>query len=166
MISLLMTFVFYLTLIISVYLTGDFQILIGFCVVTSVIMTIITLASHCSLYYDQIRDIETIKEKEDDKEVYKKKAEEITSELKLYLTKEYPEYEKEIMKNFSTDNATILVNHIPNLKASDTIIEYCTQINKLQSDIYNCDLSINRERRDIRVRKRGIFILTKYLPVE
>jgi len=161
-----MTLVFYLSLAISVSLSGDFPILIGFCIITSTIMTIITLGSYCSSYYEQINDIESIKKEEDDKKVYQSKTEVIASELKLHLTKEYPEYEKEIMKSFSTDNATILVNQIPNLKASNTIIEYCKQINKLQSDIYDRDLAINRRKRNTRVRKRSIFILTKYLPTE
>ena len=69
-----------------------------------------------------------------------------------------------IFKNLSSQNVTLLATLFPEIKASDTIKNYCSRINSLQNDVYDQDLKIAELKRAIRVRSRDITRLGLFLP--
>ena len=116
------------------------------------------------IYFDQINSIERIKERQEKKEIYLKKASALTDQFKTYLVEKYPEHEMKIFKNLSSQNVTLLATLFPEIKASDTIKNYCSRINSLQNDVYDQDLKIAELKRAIRVRSRDITRLGLFLP--
>jgi len=136
---------------------GSDSVIPVFTILSSIVFIIVFIATivDCwNVYISQIEDIESIKEKEQDKEVYRKKREELTVVFKQYLAEQYPNYEKEIFSKLLPDNITAVATMFPDIKASETITDYCNKISKLTDNIYSQDLNINRKKKNIRVRLR------------
>ena len=118
------------------------------------------------IYRDHIDDIEAITMRRADKDIYKKKADALTEEFKTYLVEMYPKHEKAIIEKVFPDNLQLLGVVLPEIKASDTIKDYCKRINDLMSDVYSQDLKITTLEKNIRVRCRDITGLGRFLPKE
>jgi len=105
-------------------------------------------------YFHQAESLEKITEYKDKKEIEKKEAEALTAELKLHLTQNYPDFEKEIFEKIKPQNVSIHITKYPELQSSKTILEYVKSIRIFQKHIFDCDRMIAELNRQIRIRKR------------
>ena len=117
-------------------------------------------------YVSQIKDIERIKRAEDDKEVYQARQTELTEVFKQHLAIEYPKYEAEIFSKLIPENVTAVATLFPEIKMSDVIVKYCTQIADLTDSVYKQDLRINDYKSDIRIRARDFTNFWFLMPTE
>jgi hypothetical protein len=123
---------------------------------------IIWICCEIAIYYKQIYDFETIKNIKNRKKIYENKMNDVLPQLKMYLGKNYAEYEKDIYKSInSKDYAIFLANYpkLQNIKAVQGLIE---NINKYYNHIYSCDLDVEDKLRDIRVRQQNPFIIINH----
>jgi len=154
--------VFIISLFIAPYGSEGFCVLIGL----SVAMTIIGFVVHAVVYCEQINSIESIKECEAREKIYKKKAEALTGEFKVWLGEKYPDIEKEIFKELIPAKVSILAVSFPEIKSSETMMDLVSRINKLQGDVYSEKLNIERYRKQIRVAKRNPWVIRGTVPTE
>ena len=133
----------------ELYIFGSVLSAIGF-----VISTIAMFVSLFSDYFDQIEAIEELEQCRENKKIYKKKRDELADVFKQHLASEYPDYEKEIFSKLIPENITAVATMFPEIKASETIVDYCNKIYLLTDKIYDQDLKITENEKDIRIRLR------------
>jgi hypothetical protein len=115
-------------------------------------------------YYNQIYDLENIKQIDAVTVILKQKADNLTAEFVTYLSEQYPDLEKEIFKSISPDKVGLYLASYPQIKSSETIMGLVDMINKLQKDYYDQRLLKEVTLRDIRVRLRNPCIITAIIP--
>jgi len=104
------------------------------------------------MYVEQKRDFEEVTKTIKVEKIYKTKAIELTSTFSSYLSKQYPNFEKDIFDKIKPETIPIYLVQYPDLKSSETIMLLVEKINKLQNDTY--DQQIEREKILKRVRFR------------
>ena len=125
-----------------------------------------TVISSWVEYYEQISDIEKIREKKENKEIYTKKRDELVNVFKQHLAEQYPDYEKDIFSKLIPENVTAVATLFPNIRASETITNYCSEVNRLTSEIYRQDTDITYRERRIRTRSRDVTGLWFLMPTK
>ena len=126
-----------------------------FCIVFIALITLI-MVSAWGDYTDQIEDIERIMERVKRKDIYTKQRDELAEVFKQHLAQQYPDYEKDIFSKLLPENITAVATIFPEIKSSETIMDYCNKINSLTSGVYKEDIAIAGHERKIRVRKRDL----------
>ena len=86
----------------------------------------------------------------------------ILPQLKLYLGKDYAEYEKDIYKTITSKDYAIFLAKYPKLQNIKAVKELIENINSSYDKIYSCDLDIENNLRDMRVIVQNPFIIFKH----
>lgn len=116
------------------------------------------------VYMDQVQDIEKIEQIQANKAIYEIRAIDLTDRFSILLETKYPEYEGEVFKNLTPQNAELVFVVYPQLRAIEGFTKLVDQIKELRDKIYAQDIEIEQKERKIRVRDRNIFYLTWLLP--
>ena len=122
--------------------------------VFSVIFILIALSCQAGFWLGEAEDIERIVMTLQDKEIYKKQADELLAEFSILLAEKYPNFEKEIFENMKPEKVTAYMIKYPELKSSQTICKLVDLINSKKEKIYDCDLKITGYQKDRRLRRR------------
>jgi len=118
--------------------------------------------AHTTIYYEQVKDIENLYVIDEKIEVYETRTNQLTEDLKT----KYKNHEKSIFSDIGSDNLSLLLVKYPELRASETFIEYSTQIRRLNNDKYRMELNKINLQRDISTRLRYPIIMNWILPTE
>jgi len=116
---------------------------------------------------EQNRDIESIEEYKERKKVFTHRRDELLSQAVLYLGEKYPEHEKEIFKLIYEKNneaAVTLISSIPELKTADAFKGLVNKLQNYHGEVYDQELSILRYKKNIRVRKRSLWLFQWLIP--
>jgi len=148
----------------SVYNDSEnFLILCAVAGLVTASIAICALISYMSNNEYQIDDCESIKACREKRKIYKKRADDLIAEFKLYLAEIYPKFEKEIFEKISPDKVDVYMMKFPELKTSATLIELVNRINSLKNDVYKQDIEITTYRKRIRVRLRSPWLLSWFV---
>ncbi|MFH1667393.1 MAG: hypothetical protein ABH884_00010 [Candidatus Komeilibacteria bacterium] len=98
------------------------------------------------------------------KEIYQKKARDLTTEFASYLAERYPEIEKKIFESLSPDKIDFYIATYPQIKSSDTIMDLVKRIDQLQSDVYEQDKKIAEKKAEILYRKLSSWNIRSLIP--
>ena len=112
----------------------------------------------------QVDDIENIKKYQQVEVIYQKKANALTTEFAKHLADAYPKHEREIFEKISPDKVSWYFSKYPELRASETLLALVKEINKLQSDVYNQQITVEQVRQNIRFRLRNPWYFTFMIP--
>lgn len=143
---------------------GDVVIMI----VIPIILLIITLVAFDGIEETlkaQINDLNQLDEYEKDKATYKAQLADYIQEIKQLLTKDLPQFEKDLMA--SVKDSKLLAAHLEKNNYSETLTSYCEKIADIQRDIHSCDRSTSTTitkllTRQQHVMRHAMFIPAKY----
>ena len=119
-------------------------------------------------YNSQINDLESISENEGLKDICRREADLLTKEFKLYLGTKYPTHERKIFELISqgqADNLIGVLTHLPEIKASETLIRLVTALSELNSRVFSKERKIEGLKKDMRVRMRNPYYVTCFHPM-
>jgi len=145
-----------------------FQIVCVFTFIASVVFTIVCICNHIDAHKEQISNLESINYNRQLIEIYKRQAEEFIAEFKLYLGEKYPEHEKEIFKLISANKGDRLIDvvmSLPEIHTSETLTKLVAKVCEYRRNVYDTEDYIIQNKRDMRVRKRNPFLVTRFLPM-
>ena len=123
---------------------------------------VVWIISECCLNYEQIYDFENVIRLKNNRKIYEEKMNAILPQLKLYLGKDYAEYEKDIYKTITSKDYAIFLAKYPKLQNIEAVKELIENINSSYDKIYSCDLDIENNLRDMRVRQQNPFIIINH----
>lgn len=126
-------------------------------VISSITLTI-TFIIQVSKFYVQTKAVETVLEQQQNRKIYVRRAKEYIDEFKVYLAETYPKYEKELFKVIKPENVTAFMIKYPEIKANETIVKLVNTISRLKDSYYECDVKVNELNKEIRLRKRTMFL--------
>lgn len=131
-----------------------------------VILFLICLCLNLSAYYDQIDNIESLQQIDQEIVILEKRSETLLPEFRRYLVELYPEYEKNVYDKISPENISIYLVKYPELKTIEGVKLLVEKINQIKDSIYQKEIEKTKVEKDIRVRGRNKLILTGILPKE
>ncbi len=117
-------------------------------------------------YVSQVDDFENVKKFQKVELIYQDKAGVLTQEFAKYLAEKYPKHEKDIFNKISPDKVGLYLVKYPELRASDTMLALVSQINKLQSDVYDQRVKVEQALQQTRVRLRNPWLFTFFIPTQ
>ncbi len=126
--------------------------------VISSITLAITLIIQISKFYAQVKAVESVLEQQQNRKIYVRRAKEYIDEFKVYLAETYPKYEKKLFKIIKPENVTAFMIKYPEIKANETITKLVKMISRLKDSYYECDVEANKLNKEIRLRKRTMFL--------
>lgn len=151
---------------ILIYLTfsaADFQDAQEVGTVFSGLSLITALVTQLCKYYYQSNDIENIQECKENIEVFKKQADDLLEEVRMYLFNKFPDQEREIFKMITANTPDILAVAYPEIKSDEVFMKGVRDIQHYKDSIYNYERRINTLRKKIRVRANTILLTS--LPI-
>lgn len=102
-----------------------------------VIGLIILIGFNISLFINQVSDFTKADVIDEKIELLQTRSDNISNSLKEVLVDKYSEHETEIFSEMTGDDITILLVKYPELRASETFINYTDKLFKLENDVYN-----------------------------
>jgi hypothetical protein len=117
---------------------------------------VIGIVTQCVCYYGHVTDIECIKEKRKDIETYKKQANDLLAEVKMYLIDKFPEHELKIFDKITKNTADFLAIEYPEIKSDECFKKAVNNILDMKKKIYQCELNNNKLEKQLAVRKRTV----------
>lgn len=113
------------------------------------------------IYSSNLCSIENITCLNESKNVYIEKRDYLQKQYTQMLDSAYKRYESDMYNKMTSKNKVSNINI--NAQYSNMLIELSKKINQLNENIYNCDLQIKAEERDIRIYKRSMFTMGIFL---
>jgi len=121
-----------------------------------VVIFIIGIIAQLCTYYNHTVEIEKIKEKKKDIESYRKQADDLLVEIKLFLIDKFPEHELKIFDKITKNTVDFLAVDYPEIKSDECFMKAVNSIIEYKNKIYISERSINRLERQLAVRKRTV----------
>jgi hypothetical protein len=115
---------------------------------------IASLIAQASYYHGQAFCIEKMLCTIEHREIYRREANDLLEEFKLYLADMYPSIEKNIFSTMKPENVQAYMIKYPELKSSETICKLVDLINSKKGYIYKEDRDLAELKMSYRERER------------
>ena len=116
------------------------------------------------LHRNQVADFEQVKFYKQTEQIYKNKADALTTQFASHLASTYPNLEKEIFKNIAPGQVSLYMAKYPDLQSSKTLLALVEQISKLQTDYYNQQIEREKILATMRYRPKSPFVVQSFIP--
>ena len=147
-----MLYVITLVITLTVALTaGEFFFLVPFCI-GFIICSIVQMVC----YHSHVDEIERLEEQKRNIDIYKKQADEVLAEIKIYMIDKFPDFEMKIFEKITSQTVDILAVKYPDLKTDEVFKKYVDSYVQFKGNIYNNKRRIEEYERKLRVRERTI----------
>jgi len=114
--------------------------------------------------YRQLNGFESLTMLERQEQICSTKAQALTDEFAHYLAEMYPEHEARIYDRISPDNLNVYLVQYPELRTHETLLSLVSNINQLQSDVYDKQLERETIKRDLRFRPKSPVLIGWLIP--
>ncbi len=132
--------------------------------VVAVIIICLGILRTLFAYPEQINKFEELRKVKAIEKIYTEKSDNLTTEFKLYLAKQYPDHEKDIFDKMQPKGISQYLVIYPQIRSSETISLLVEKINKLQDDIYEQQIKRAGVMKDIRFRKINPWNINPFIP--
>ena len=159
---------------VAIFLTKNTSLDFEFGKITSavfgIIVMIVFFITSVTSYYDVISIQEDISAISAKKIIYTQQRDELQNQYSTLLDTNYRNYESKIYNKIRNNNnnsqSNVNVNVYPTPQYSNTLIELTNKIQKLNENIYDCDIENQKNFKELRIYDRSIFVLHFLLPAK
>lgn len=142
---------------------GDFVFGVSvFLIALSCVWFIISTIACLSNYSMQLHRFEMLHSKLNNLKRFKGIQIELIKEFKFYLGEKFPELEKELHKNISSNSSDIsIILKYPEIKSSDVLVKLTKEIGESIKNVYEHEKDIEYDCAQIRYHKNGKWEIVK-----
>jgi len=112
----------------------------------------------------QFEDYESIAEKTQNVKLLEEKKDLLAAEFSIILAEYYPEHEREIFENFKPDDIKLYLVKYPEIRAVEGLKQLVSEIDRLNTDMYNEMMKRNSIAQRCRYRFNTVFTFKFIIP--